>query len=176
MTTGTLQDDGAAALSLPVRRMKATRGAGPVPGQGRGHCGREVGKKAHHRCPAVAARFFAPDGWGARLSEEVTGAERRDRGGTGTGFGPVIPGRAWCPASTRPGLCMLGDGRLEATYQQNRRSGHRLYANNQGDFGPMQGQVHGNAFQGRAASQVFQGVFCDFVPEVGGGARRSRAI
>jgi hypothetical protein len=35
----------------------------------------------------------------------------------------------------------------------------------------MQGQVHGNVFQGRAVSQVFQGVFCDFVSEVGGGGK-----
>ena len=60
---------------------------------------------------------------------------------------------------------------LQANYQQRGETVSGSYTNNQGDYGAMQGRAHENVFEGRATSQLFQGVFCDFVSELGEGGR-----
>ena len=57
---------------------------------------------------------------------------------------------------------------LQATYQQHGETVNGPDANNQGDFGMVQGRAQGTMFEGRTISQAFQGVLCDFFSEVGG--------
>ena len=171
VTTGTLSGRRGSAISFSGAADEGNSG-GPVLFQGKVvGIVTEVGAKFNTAVPAVVARF-ALDGWGVRLSEDI--------GQTPADMTPEEPE----PVATQPtargvsgkyqgvGFSMLGGMvGLEATYQQTGDQVSGSYANNQGDFGPMQGRVHGNVFEGRAASQVFQGVFCDFVSEVGGGGK-----
>lgn len=64
-----------------------------------------------------------------------------------------------------------GTSIIQTAYQQNGDQVSGTYADNHGDAGVMQGRIQGNAFAGRLASQVFQGVACDFTSEVGDGGK-----
>ena len=60
---------------------------------------------------------------------------------------------------------------LQATYQQQGETVSGSYANDQGDFGMVQGRAQGSMFEGRTVSQAFQDVLCDFRSEVGAGGK-----
>jgi hypothetical protein len=172
VTTGTLSGRRGSALSFSGTADEGNSG-GPVLFQGKVvGIVTEVGAKFNTAVPAAVARF-ALDGWGVRLSDEVgqTPADMTPEEPEPVAVQP--PGRGLVSGKYQGlGFSMLGGMvGLEATYQQSGDTVTGSYANNQGDFGPMQGQVHGNVFEGRAASQVFQGVFCDFVSEIGGGGK-----
>ncbi len=172
VTTGTLSGRRGTALSFSGTADEGNSG-GPVLLQGKVvGIVTEVGAKFNTAVPAIVARF-ALDGWGVRLPEE---ASQPPIGTTGEEPEPVAVqplGRNLVSGKYQGvGLSMLGGMvALQATYQQKGDQVTGSYANNLGDFGPMQGRVHGNIFEGRAASQVFQGVYCDFSSEVGGGGK-----
>jgi len=172
VTTGTLSGRRGSALSFAGVADEGNSG-GPVLFQGKVvGIVTEVGAKFNSAAPAVVARF-ALDGWGVRLSEE------------GKDQPPDIVPEEPEPVAVQPTAQALLAGKyqglgfssmggmvgLQANYQQSGETVSGSYANNQGDFGPMQGRVHDNVFEGRAVSQVFQGVYCDFVSEVSGGGK-----
>jgi ribosomal protein L35AE/L33A len=64
-----------------------------------------------------------------------------------------------------------GTSVIHTAYQQSGDQVSGTYADNHGDAGVMQGRMQGNVFTGRLASQVFQGVACDFTSEVGDGGK-----
>ncbi|MET0515320.1 MAG: serine protease [Nitrospiraceae bacterium] len=169
VTTGTISGRKGSALSFAGIADEGNSG-GPVLVQGKVvGIVTEVGQKFNYAAPAVVARF-ALDGWGVRLSEDI-GQRPAD----------IVPEEPE-PVATQPTARALLSGKyqglgfsemggmiaFQATYQQSGETVNGSYSNNLGDSGPLQGRVQGNTFEGRAVSQVFQGVFCDFVSEVGG--------
>lgn len=172
VTTGTLSGRKGTALSFSGTADEGNSG-GPVLFQGRVvGVVTQVGAKFNTAVPAVVARF-ALDGWGVRLSEETRQPqiETVEEEPEPVAVQPL--GRSLVSGKYQGvGFSLLGGMvGLEATYQQKGDQVTGSYANNQGDFGPMQGHVHDNVFEGRLASQVFQGVYCDFSSEVGGGGK-----
>lgn len=132
----------------------------------------EVGAKFNTAVPAVVVRF-ALDGWGVRLAEDVKPLTTRP---TEAEPEPVSvqPTARGLVSGTYQGLAMTllsGTTIIQTTYQQTGDQVNGTYADNQGDAGVMQGRVQGNVFAGRLASQVFQGVACDFTSEVGDGGK-----
>ena len=171
VTTGTLSGRRGSALSFAGVADEGNSG-GPVLLQGKVvGIVTQVGAKFNSAAPAMLARF-ALEGWGVHLSEEA----RTPPPDPVKKASKPIPA---APAAKPPlvsgnyqgvGYNLMG-GRvgLQTTYQQSGDTVSGSYANNEGDFGPIHGRVHDNVFEGRAQSQVFQGVFCDFVSEVGNG-------
>lgn len=169
VTTGTLSGRRGSALSFSGAADEGNSG-GPVLFQSKVvGIVTEVGAKFNTAVPAVVARF-ALDGWGVRLAEE---AERKP-----ADLPPDEPEPVATPPTGRPllsgtykGVAMTllgGTSVIQATYQQTGDQVNGTYADHEGDTGVMRGRLQGNGFAGRLASQVFQGVFCDFVSEVGG--------
>lgn len=172
VTTGTLSGRRGSALSFSGTADEGNSG-GPVLFQGKVvGIVTEVGAKFNTAVPAVVARF-ALEGWGVRLSEEARqpAIETPETEPEPVVVQPTARGQV---SGTYQGIAMTllgGTVVIQATYQQKGDQVSGSYANNQGDFGVMQGRVQDNAFAGRAASQAFQGVYCDFASEVGGGGK-----
>lgn len=173
VTTGTLSGRRGSALSFAGVADEGNSG-GPVLFQGKVvGIVTQVGAKFNSAAPAMLARF-ALEGWGVRLSEEAKTPP------------PDAPKKASKPIFTAPAMSgpkvagnyqgrgffsiggMVG---LQATYQQQGETVSGSYANDQGDFGMVQGRAQGSMFEGRTVSQAFQGVLCDFRSEVGGGGK-----
>jgi len=175
VTTGTLSGRKGTALSFSGTADEGNSG-GPVLFQG-GVVGivTQVGAKFNSAVPAVVARF-ALEGWGVRLTAEDT--KQPAKPSPNDRPEPVIvappPAAKGVVSGTYQGYAMTllgGTAVIQAIYQQAGDLVTGSYANNQGDFGPMQGRVQGNVFAGRLASQAFQGVYCDFSSEVEGGGK-----
>ncbi|MGE3151160.1 MAG: serine protease [Nitrospiraceae bacterium] len=178
VTTGTLSGRRGSALSFSGTADEGNSG-GPVLFQGRVvGIVTQVGAKFNTAVPAVVARF-ALDSWGVRLSEEPkppskpTPENRLEPVMTAppaTPSGPAIG----LVSGTYQGFAMTllgGTSVIQTTYQQTGDQVSGTYADNAGDAGVMQGQVQGNVFAGRLASQVYQGVGCDFTSEVADGGK-----
>lgn len=172
VTTGTLSGRRGSALSFSGTADEGNSG-GPVLFQNKVvGIVTEVGAKFNTAVPAVVARF-ALDGWGVRLTEEAKQSPIRP---TEEEPEPVSvqPTARGLVSGTYQGLTMTllgGTSAIQTTYQQMGDQVSGTYADNQGDAGVMQGRVQGNVFAGRLASQVFQGVACDFTSEVAGGGK-----
>jgi hypothetical protein len=168
VTTGTLSGRRGSALSFAGVADEGNSG-GPVLFQGKVvGIVTQVGAKFNSAAPAMLARF-ALEGWGVRLPKEPR-LEQSDK----TESEPVAvqPTTRSLVSGNYQGVgynLMGGRVGLQTTYQQSGDTVSGSYANNEGDFGPIHGRVHDNVFEGRAQSQIFQGVFCDFVSEVGNG-------
>jgi hypothetical protein len=173
VTTGTLSGRRGSALSFAGVADEGNSG-GPVLFQGRVvGIVTEVGAKFNSAAPAVIARF-ALDGWGVRLPDEEKQSptdrtrEKPEQVATPPTAQLQLTGKYQGLGVTVMGG-MVG---LQTVYQQSGETVSGSYANNQGDFGAMQGRVHENVFEGRATSQAFQGVFCDFVSELTEGGKK----
>ena len=128
----------------------------------------ELAVNVGHDVPAVVARF-ALDGWGVRLSEEV---EQKPADMTSEEPEPVAvqpSGRGLVSGKYQGlGFSMLGGMvGLEATYQQNGETVTGSYANNQGDFGPIQLGATGHLGEGMDGFQVFpfNPIYVSLAPE-----------
>lgn len=174
VTTGTLSGRKGTALSFSGTADEGNSG-GPVLFQG-SVVGivTQVGAKFNTAVPAVVARF-ALEGWGVRLTEEV---KQPTKPSPNEGQGSVVvvpkPTAKGLVSGTYQGLAMTllgGTSIIQAIYDQQGDQVNGTYADNQGDAGVMQGRVQGNAFAGRLASQVYQGVACDFTSEVADGGK-----
>jgi hypothetical protein len=164
VTTGTLSGRRGSALSFSGTADEGNSG-GPVLLQNKVvGIVTEVGAKFNTAVPAVVARF-ALDGWGVRLSEEARQAPPDEEPGPMT-----VPSTSRVLVSgTYQGLAMTllgGTSVIHTAYQQSGDQVSGTYADNHGDAGVMQGRMLGRVFTGRLASQVFQGVACDFTSEV----------
>lgn len=172
VTTGTLSGRRGSALSFSGTADEGNSG-GPVLFQNKVvGIVTEVGAKFNTAVPAVVARF-ALDGWGVRLSE---GARQSPTRSSEEEPEPVAvkPTARGLVSGTYQGLAMTllgGTSVIQTIYQQNGDQVSGTYADNLGDAGVMQGRVQGNVFAGRLASQVFQGVVCDFTSEVVDGGK-----
>ncbi|QPD02761.1 MAG: hypothetical protein Nkreftii_000535 [Candidatus Nitrospira kreftii] len=132
----------------------------------------EVGAKFNTAVPAVVVRF-ALDSWGVRLEEDVKPLTTRPTEGEPEPVS-VQPTTRGLVSGTYQGLAMTllgGTTTIQTAYQQTGDQVNGTYADNQGDAGVMQGRVQGTVFAGRLASQIFQGVACDFTSEVGDGGK-----
>jgi hypothetical protein len=132
----------------------------------------QVGAKFNTAVPAVVAHF-ALEGWGVRLTEE---AKQQPSRPTEEEPEPVSvqPTARGLVSGTYVGLAMTllgGTSALQTIYEQQGDRVSGTYADNHGDAGVMQGLVQGHVFAGRLASQVFQGVACEFTSEVGDGGK-----
>jgi hypothetical protein len=117
---------------------------------------------------------FALEGWGVRLSEEARTPppDAVKKASKPTPAAPAMPRPQVTGNYQGRGFFSIGGMvGLQATYQQQGETVSGSYANDQGDFGTVQGRAQGSAFQGRTVSQAFQGVLCDFFSEVGGGGK-----
>jgi hypothetical protein len=167
VTTGTLSGRRGSALSFSGTADEGNSG-GPVLFQGKVvGIVTEVGAKFNTAVPALVAHF-ALEGWGVRLVEEAREQSTRpiEEEPEPVSVQPTARGSV---SGTYHGLAMTllgGTSVIQTTYQQNGDQVSGTYADNQGDAGVMQGLVQGNVFAGRLASQVFQGVACDFTSEV----------
>lgn len=170
VTTGTLSGRRGSALSFSGTADEGNSG-GPVLFQGKVvGIVTEVGAKFNSAVPAVVARF-ALDGWGVRLLEEPRQSPTRSAEEEPVSVQPTTSGLV---SGTYTGLAMTllgGTSVIQTTYQQTGDQVSGTYADNQGDVGVMQGHVQGNVFAGRLASQVFQGVACEFTSEVAAGGK-----
>jgi hypothetical protein len=172
MTTGTLSGRRGSALSFSGTADEGNSG-GPVLFQNKVvGIVTEVGAKFNTAVPAVVARF-ALDGWGVRLLEEARQPPTRssEEEPEPVSVQPTSRGLVF---GTYHGLAMTllgGTSVIQTIYQQNGDQVSGTYADNQDDAGVMQGRVQGNVFAGRLASQVFQGVACDFTSEVATGGK-----
>ena len=171
VTTGTLSGRRGSALSFAGVADEGNSG-GPVLLQGKVvGIVTQVGAKFNSAAPAMLARF-ALEGWGVHLSEEARTPppDPVEKASKPIPSAPVAKPPLVSGNYQGVGYNLMG-GRvgLQTTYQQSGDTVSGSYANNEGDFGPIQGRVHDNVFEGRALSHVFQGVFCDFVSEVGNG-------
>ena len=168
VTTGTLSGRKGTALAFAGTADEGNSG-GPVLLEGKVvGIVTQVGAKFNTAVPAMVARF-ALEGWGVRLSESPSplSSDEEEQ--------PVKPSR---PAPAMTGLSVAGDYQgigffsiggmvgLQTRYQQKGDTVSGSYADNQGDFGSMQGTVQGRVFKGHTVSQAFQGVRCEFVSEV----------
>jgi len=167
LTTGTLSGRKGTALSFSGTADEGNSG-GLVLFQGRVvGVVTQVGAKFNTAVPAVVARF-ALDGWGVRLTEEAeplpieTGEEEPEPVSVQPTTRGLVTGRYVGLAMTLLG----GTSALQTTYEQIGDQVSGTYADNHGDAGVMQGRVQGTVFAGRLASQVFQGVACEFTSEV----------
>jgi len=172
VTTGTLSGRRGSALSFSGTADEGNSG-GPVLFQG-GVVGivTQVGARFNTAVPAVVARF-ALEGWGVRLLEEARQLPPRSSEEEPE---PVVvqPTARGLVSGTYQGLSMTllgGTSIIQTVYQQNGDQVTGTYADNHGDAGVMQGRTQGNVFAGRLASQIFQGVACDFTSEVGDGGK-----
>jgi len=172
VTTGTLSGRKGSALSFSGTADEGNSG-GPVLFQG-SVVGivTQVGAKFNTAVPAVVARF-ALEGWGVRLTEEAKWPPTRP---TEEEAEPVSvqPTARGLVSGTYQGLSVTllgGTSVIQTAYQQNGDQVSGTYADNHGDAGVMQGRMQGNVFAGRLASQIFQGVACDFTSEVGDGGK-----
>lgn len=178
VTTGTISGRKGSALSFSGIADEGNSG-GPVLVQGKVvGIVTEVGQKFNYAAPAVTARF-ALEGWGVRLPEEpsLQAVESEGQGakeatqGTPREDRPVEKARSLPPLmlnGTYQGTSnsfMYGVVGVQAFYQQSGNSIRGSYANSQGDVGLVAGSVRDNVFAGRVASQVFQGLFCDFTSQ-----------
>lgn len=172
VTTGTLSGRRGSALSFSGTADEGNSG-GPVLFQNKVvGIVTEVGAKFNTAVPAVVARF-ALDGWGVRLLEEARQPPTRP-GEEEPEPVSVQPTSRELVSGTYHGLAMTllgGTSIIQTIYQQNGDQVSGTYADNQGDAGVMQGRLQGNVFAGRLASQVFQGVACDFTSEVAAGGK-----
>jgi hypothetical protein len=172
VTTGTLSGRRGSALSFSGTADEGNSG-GPVLFQGKVvGIVTEVGSKFNTAVPAVVVRF-ALDGWGVRLLEE---ARQPPTGSSEAEPEPVVvqPMARSLVSGTYQGLTMTlfgGTSVIQTIYQQTGDQVSGTYADHHGDAGVMQGRVQGNVFAGRLASQVFQGVACDFTSEVADGGK-----
>ncbi|MBX3329910.1 MAG: trypsin-like peptidase domain-containing protein [Nitrospira sp.] len=172
VTTGTLSGRRGSALSFSGTADEGNSG-GPVLFQNKVvGIVTEVGAKFNTAVPAVVARF-ALDGWGVRLLEETRQPPTRSSEEEPE---PVVvqPTSRELVSGTYHGFAMTllgGTSVIQAIYKQNGDQVSGTYADNQGDAGVMQGRLQGNVFAGRLASQVFQGVACDFTSEVAAGGK-----
>ncbi|MDF0674090.1 MAG: serine protease [Nitrospira sp.] len=172
VTTGTLSGRRGTALSFSGTADDGNSG-GPVLFQNKVvGIVTEVGAKFNTAVPALVARF-ALDGWGVRLTEEARQPPTRS---SEEQPAPVVdqPMARSLVSGTYQGLTMTllgGTSVIQTTYQQTGDQVNGTYADNQGDAGVMQGQVQGNIFAGRLASQVYQGMACDFTSEVAAGGK-----
>jgi hypothetical protein len=168
VTTGTLSGRKGSALSLSGTADEGNSG-GPVLFQSRVvGIVTEVGAKFSTAVPAVVARF-ALEGWGVRLTEDTRQPQKPD---SNDGSGSVVvapqPTAKGLVSGTYQGVAMTllgGTTIIQTIYQQQGDQVNGTYADNQGDAGVMQGRVQGTVFAGRLASQVYQGVACDFTSE-----------
>ena len=173
VTTGTLSGRRGSALSFAGVADEGNSG-GPVLFQGKVvGIVTQVGAKFNSAAPAMLARF-ALEGWGVRLSEEARtpppDAAKKSLKPIITA--PVIPKLQVAGNYQGRGFFSIGGMvGLQATYQQQGETVSGSYANNQGDFGAVQGRMQGNMFEGRIISQAFEGVLCDFFSEVGAGGK-----
>jgi hypothetical protein len=151
--TGTLSGRRGSALSFAGVADEGNSG-GPVRFKGKVvGIVTEVGTKFNSAAPAVVARFVL-EGWGVRLSEEGKEPpldmvpEEREPVAVQSMARAMVAGKyQGLGFSTMGG--MVG---LQATYQQSGETVSGSYINNQGDFGPMQGQVRDKLFEWRAVS------------------------
>ena len=173
VTTGTLSGRRGSALSLSGTADEGNSG-GPVLFQGKVvGIVTQLGAKFNSAAPAMLARF-ALEGWGVRLSEEVrTPPPDAPKKSSKPIFrAPAMPGPKVAGNFQGRGFFSIGGMvGLQATYQQHGETVSGSYANDQGDFGAVQGRAQGTVFEGRTASQAFQGVLCDFFSEVGAGGK-----
>ena len=168
VTTGTLSGRRGSALSFSGTADEGNSG-GPVLFQG-GVVGivTQVGAKFNTAVPAVVARF-ALEGWGVRLTEEAKWPPTRP---TEEKAEPVSvqPTARGLVSGTYQGLSVTllgGTSVIQTAYQQNGDQVTGTYADNHGDAGVMQGQwCRGMSSPDASASQIFQGVACDFTSEV----------
>ena len=130
----------------------------------------EVGAKFNTAVPAVVARF-ALDGWGVRFTEEAK--QQPTRPAEEPEPISVQPTARGLVSGTYQGYAMTLGGTVafQATYQQNGEQVSGSYVNNSGDYGVIQGRVQGSVFTWRTASQVYQGIACEFTSEVTGGGK-----
>jgi len=171
VTAGTLSGRKGSALSFSGTADEGNSG-GPVLFQ-RKVVGivTEVGAKFSTAVPAVVARF-ALEGWGVRLTEDTK--QPLTRPAEEPEPVSVQPTARGLVSGTYQGLSMTllgGTSIIQTAYQQNGDQVSGTYADNHGDAGVMQGRMQGTVFAGRLASQVFQGVACDFTSEVGDGGK-----
>ena len=157
VTTGTLSGRRGSALSFAGVADEGNSG-GPVLFQGKVvGIVTQVGAKFNSAAPAMLARF-ALEGWGVRLSEEA----RTPPPDAVKKTSKPIPA---APATQAPQVTGNYQGRvffsiggmvgLQTTYQQHGDTVSGSYADNQGDFGAVQGRAQGTVFEGRTASQAF---------------------
>jgi hypothetical protein len=167
VTTGTLSGRRGSALSFSGTADEGNSG-GPVLLQNKVvGIVTEVGAKFNTAVPAVVARF-ALDGWGVRLLEEARQPPTRPREEEPEPDSVQSAARGLV-SGTYHGLAMTllgGTSVIQTIYQQTGDQVSGTYADNHGDAGVMQGRMLGRVFTGRLASQVFQGVACDFTSEV----------
>lgn len=172
VTTGTLSGRRGSALSFSGTADEGNSG-GPLLFQGKVvGIVTEVGAKFNTAVPALVARF-ALEGWGVRLTEEARQSPTRpvEEEPEPVSVQPTARGMV---SGTYQGLAMTllgGTSVIQTVYQQSGDQVSGSYADNHGDAGVMQGRMQGNVFVGRLASQVFQGVACDFTSEVGDGGK-----
>lgn len=173
VTTGTLSGRRGSALSFSGTADEGNSG-GPVLFQGKVvGIVTQVGAKFNSAAPAMLARF-ALEGWGVRLSEEVRTPppDTPKKASKPIFTAPAMPGPKVDGTYQGRGFFSIGGMvGLQATYQQHGETVSGSYANDQGDFGAVQGRAQGTVFEGRTASQAFQGVLCDFFSEVGAGGK-----
>ena len=173
VTTGTLSGRRGSALSFAGVADEGNSG-GPVLFQGEVvGIVTQVGAKFNSAAPAMLARF-ALEGWGVRLSEEIrTPPPDTVKNASKPIFtAPAMPGPKVAGTYQGRGFFSIGGMvGLQATYQQQGETVSGSYANDQGDFGVVQGHAQGTMFEGRTVSQAFQGVLCDFFSEVGAGGK-----
>ncbi len=171
VTAGTLSGRKGSALSFSGTADEGNSG-GPVLFQSKVvGIVTEVGAKFSTAVPAVVARF-ALEGWGVRLTEEAK--QQPTRPAEEPEPVSVQPTARGLVSGTYQGLSMTllgGTSIIQTAYQQNGDQVSGTYADNHGDAGVMQGRMQGTVFAGRLASQVFQGVACDFTSEVGDGGK-----
>jgi hypothetical protein len=172
VTTGTISGRRGSALSFSGTADEGNSG-GPVLFQGKVvGIVTEVGAKFNTAVPAVVTRF-ALEGWGVRLLEDARQSPIRPAEDEPEPIAvkPTVRGLV---SGTYHGLAMTllgGTSIIQTVYQQSGDQVSGTYADNQGDAGVMQGRMQGNVFTGRLASQVFQGVACDFTSEVSDGGK-----
>lgn len=172
VTTGTLSGRRGSALSFSGTADEGNSG-GPVLLQNKVvGIVTEVGAKFNTAVPAVVARF-ALDGWGVRLPEETRQppAPPADEELEPVAIPSTTKGLV---SGTYQGLAMTllgGTSVIHTAYQQSGDQVNGTYADNHGDAGVMRGRMQGHVFTGRLASEVFQGVACDFTSEVSDGGK-----
>ena len=174
MTTGTLSGRRGSALSFAGVADEGNSG-GPVLFQGKVvGIVTQVGAKFNSAAPAMLARF-ALEGWGVRLSEE---AKTPPPDAVKKAPKPIPA----APAMPRPKVAGTYQGRgffsiggmvgLQANYQQHGETVSGSYANNQGDFGMVQGHAaRYMCSKGAPSLRLFKVCVCDFFSEVGGGGK-----
>ena len=173
VTTGTLSGRRGSALSFAGVADEGNSG-GPVLFQGKVvGIVTQVGAKFNSAAPAMLARF-ALEGWGVHLSDEASASppDETEKAPKPSPTAPAVTGPKVAGEYQGIGFFSIGGMvGLQTNYQQQGETVSGSYANNQGDFGSVQGYVQGHVFKGYTVSQAFQGVRCEFVSEVGGGGK-----